>query len=167
MEATPLVRRVQLTALVMALLAGGVGIGAFASVRAQSDATPVTQAADVCPDELYGPDSEPWVRAELYFGTTNPETHKPFSEEEFDKFLDAEITPRFPDGLTLLTGLGQYRNSKGDIIQETSKLLIILFPTDTAAESSAKLEEVRAVYEEQFHQESVLRADASEVCTSF
>ena len=55
MESSPLVRRVQLAALAVVLLVGGVGIGAFTSARAQGDATPVTQAADLCPDELYGP----------------------------------------------------------------------------------------------------------------
>jgi hypothetical protein len=167
MESGPMLRRLQFSVLTVALVAAGAGIGVFATAVAQDNATPVTQTADVCPDELYGPGSEPWVRGELYFGTTNPETKQPFSEEEFDQFLDAEITPRFPDGLTLLTGLGQWRDSEGVISQETSKLLIILYPTESAAESSVKLEEIRALYEDQFSQESVLRADASEVCTSF
>jgi hypothetical protein len=168
--ARPLVRRVQMAALALALLVGGVGIGAYASAFAQSDATPLATtgtaaATDACPDELYGPDSEPWVRGELYFGTTKDDGTA-YTPEEFEAFLDKEITPRFPDGLTLLTGVGQWKGQSG-IIQERSQLLIILYPEDTAAESSAKLEEIRNLYEQQFHQESVLRADAYPVCTSF
>ena len=37
-------------------------------------------------------------------------------------------------------------------------LLILLYPTDTARDSGKKIEEIRAAYERQFQQESVLRA---------
>ena len=164
-----LARQVQLPVLVLALVASGAGIGVFASAHAQSDATPVGTAAqgvDLCPDEVTGTGSEPWLQSELYFGTTKDDGTA-YSEDEFRAFLDKEITPRFPDGLTLLTGFGQYRNSQGVIAKERSEVLIILFPSDTATESSKKLEEIRNLYETQFHQESVLRADSTPVCTSF
>jgi len=167
-----LARRFQASALGLALLAGGVGIGAYASAFAQGDATPVastaaTQTMDACPDELYGPDSEPWVRGELYFGTTKDDGSA-YTPEEFEAFLDTEITPRFPDGLTLLTGLGQWKGEgDAEVLKERSQLLIILYPLEFAAESSAKLEEVRDLYEAEFNQFSVLRADVSPVCTSF
>lgn len=155
-----------------ALLLSGIGIGAIAPAFAQGDATPVSMdgagaAVDSCPDELFGPDSEPWVRSELYFGTTKKDGTA-YSPEEFDAFLDTEITPRFPDGLTLLTGLGQWQGEDDEeVLQERSQVLIILYPADTARESSEKLEEIRDLYEMQFSQFSVLRADAAEVCTSF
>jgi len=157
-------------------LIAGSGIGAGPSVGApaeagaalavaQGAATPVA-GVDPCPDELTGAGSEPWIRAELYFGTSRRDG-PPFTEEEWFAFLDAEVTPRFPAGLTVLTGVGQFLNSRGDIIQERSQVLIILFPAEGAAGSSALLEEIRDAYEEQFQQESVLRADAAPVCTSF
>ncbi|MCD6033752.1 MAG: hypothetical protein K0S78_5938 [Thermomicrobiales bacterium] len=170
--AHPLTRRIQLIGLALALLAGGAGIGAYASARAQSEATPVGSAAeagvtDACPDALYGPDSEPWVRGELYFGTTKDDGTA-YSEAEWDAFLDTEITPRFPAGLTVLTGLGQWQSAgETEITQERSQVLIILYPLESAAESSALLEEIRDAYETQFNQESVLRVDVSPVCTSF
>jgi hypothetical protein len=166
-------RRMQFAALALALLTGGAGIGAFGSAFAQGDATPVPASEavvadiDACPDELFGPDSEPWVRAELFFGTTKDDGTA-YSPEEFDAFLDTEITPRFPDGLTLLTGLGQWQGEDDEeVLQERSQVLIILYPLATAAESSVGLEEIRDLYEAQFNQFSVLRADASPVCTSF
>lgn len=171
-SARQIARRLQLSALALALLAGGVGIGAFATAGAQSNATPVgaggeTEAMDACPDDLYGPDSEPWVRGELYFGTTKDDGTA-YSEAEWDTFLDTEITPRFPAGLTVLTGLGQWQSpGETEITQERSQVLIILYPLETARESSALLEEIRDAYETQFNQESVLRADVSPVCTSF
>ena len=165
-------RRLRISGLALALLAGGVGIGVSTSALAQGNATPVggaatTEAVDPCPDELYGPGSEPWVRAELYFGLPADEDAAS-GEERFGEFLDSEVTPRFPDGLTLLTGLGQWRSSStGQISQQESALLIILYPADPSGETSARFEEIRDAYETQFDQESVLRADAGPVCTSF
>ena len=77
--------------------------------------------------------------------------------EEWDAFLDAEITPRFPAGLTVVTGLGQYQNESGEVVQERSEVLILLYPEADARESSALLEEIRDAYETQFEQNSVLR----------
>jgi hypothetical protein len=163
-------RRLMLPVLALALLASGAGIGAFASALAQTSATPVATtaatAADLCPDDMFGAGSEPWVRGELYFGAPQAASDTE-ADAKFDSFLDTEVTPRFPDGLTLLTGYGQWRNSAGEITHERSKVLIILYPSDTAQESSAKLEEIREAYKAQFNQESVLRADAAGVCTSF
>ena len=73
--------------------------------------------------------------------------------------LDKEVTPRFPDGLTVLTGFGQFREANGETVQETSFVLILLYPRETAKDSSAKIEEIRTRYKEYFEQESVLRVD--------
>ena len=164
-------------ALALAVVgAGSVGLGAAEPARlaasaatlAQDGATPAAEdtAGDLCPDELYGPDSEAWVQAELYFGTTQDDGY-PYSDEEFLDFLDAEVTPRFPAGLTLLTGLGQWQGSDGTISQERSQVLVILYPPDETGQTSTLLEEIRDAYEQQFSQESVLRADTFPVCTSF
>jgi hypothetical protein len=139
---------------------------------AQVDATPVADEAPVAPaaspvasialpcaeiDPSVGFDA--WVRSELYFGAV--------SDEEWEGFLDNEVTPRFPDGLTVLEGYGQWRNSAGEITEEDSIVLIIFYPLDGAAEASANLEEIRTEYKEQFDQESVLRVDDLPVCVSF
>jgi hypothetical protein len=99
-----------------------------------------------------------FTRTELFFGSLKPDGSL-VSEEAFLGFLDAEITPRFPNGLTLLTGLGQFLNAKGVIIQEPSRLLILLYPVDEWQDSSEKIEQIREQYKQMFEQESVLRAD--------
>jgi hypothetical protein len=166
-----LIRHLPAPVLALALVAGGIGAGLYASALAQGNATPVgavAETGDLCPDELYGPDSEPWVRGELYFGVPSDEDGAS-GEERFDTFLDTEVTPRFPDGLTLLSGLGQWRSSASDeISQQDSMLLIILYPQDPSGATNALFEEIRDAYETQFDQESVLRADhVGPVCTSF
>ena len=100
-----------------------------------------------------------FARTELYFGTARPDHKPPVSEAEFQGFLDNNITPAFPDGLTLLKGLGQFRGANGVTVQETSFLVILLYPAQTRRENSVKIEQLRKDYKEQFEQESVLRSD--------
>jgi hypothetical protein len=69
----------------------------------------------------------------------------------------AQCPPRFPEGLTLLADNGQFQDSTGNIIQEGSKLLILLYPF--SKDRSALVDEVRAEYKSAFQQESVLRVD--------
>jgi hypothetical protein len=104
---------------------------------------------------------------ELFFGTSR-RNGPPVSDQEFAAFLDDEITPRFPDGLTLISGLGQYRGSDRKLVKEGSKQLVLLYPKPSAGDSGTKIEEIRHLYEQNFSQESVLRVDDPEPrCTSF
>ena len=100
-----------------------------------------------------------WARTELFFGTSMPGGGE-VSDEQFKAFLDSEITPRFPDGLTVLTGYGQFRNSSGVILQERSFVLILLYPL-SSHESNRRIEEIRTLYKARFIQESVLLADTN------
>ena len=101
---------------------------------------------------------DPFIRTELFFGTEKPDGSE-VTAKEWKKFLNNEITPRFPDGLTVLTGSGQFRDSSGEIIKETSRVLILLYPVETQAESSVMIEQIREAYKQAFQQQSVLRAD--------
>ena len=106
----------------------------------------------------------PMARLELYFGTQRP-GGAPVTDAEWAAFLDQEVTPRFPDGLTVLEGNGQWRDSKGVVTRESSTLLIVLYEP-TAGKDSA-IEDIRAAYKDRFDQESVLRVDAGTQCVSF
>jgi hypothetical protein len=112
-------------------------------------------------------DCQPYERTVRFFGAGRA-GKPPVSDQEFDAFLDAEITPRFPDGLTMLTGLGQWRGSDGKLTKERSSMVILLYPKPSAADSGTKIEEIRHLYEQKFNQESVLRADDPEPrCVTF
>ena len=76
------------------------------------------------------------------------------SEEAFQKFVDAEITPRFPDGLTLVEARGQWRGADGRIASEPSKVLMLALPP--GGEGLRKADEVRAAYAKAFRQEAVM-----------
>lgn len=112
---------------------------------------PEKQKRTVSPGEI-------WARTELFFGSAKPDGTV-VTAEEFQQFLNEQITPRFPDGLTLLVGLGQFRGSSGTIEQERSMLLILLYPLDMRS-SNRKIEEIRETYKRLFQQESVLRVDS-------
>lgn len=99
-----------------------------------------------------------FARTELFFGSLKPDGSM-VSEDEFLTFLDEHITPRFPNGLTLLTGLGQFLTSQGVIIQEQSRLLILLYPVEERRATSEQIELIRTEYKQTFEQEAVLRAD--------
>ena len=98
-----------------------------------------------------------FVRSELFFGTAKPDGV--VTDEQFSDFVDRIITPRFPDGLTLLKGDGQFRGEDGEIIKEDSFLLILLYPLEDFRESSRKINAIRERYKDEFQQESVLRVD--------
>ena len=100
-----------------------------------------------------------FARTELYFGTARSDNRPPVSEAEFQSFLDNNITPAFPDGLTVLKGLGQFRGADDVTIEEDSFLVILLYPAEVRQESSEKIEKIRNDYKEAYKQESVLRSD--------
>lgn len=99
-----------------------------------------------------------WHRTELYFGTSRA-NGTAVTDEQFAQFIDQQVTPRFPDGLTLLSAYGQYRNSAGVIEKEKSFLLILFYPPQMS-DARKRIEELRDVYKSTFQQESVLRADS-------
>ena len=91
---------------------------------------------------------KPWIVAELLFGRSN------VSDFNWDRFLTAEVTPRFPDGLTVYDARGQWRNPQTKTIsRERTKVVMIAVPPD--AGNDAKLQEIIAAYKTRFKQQSV------------
>jgi hypothetical protein len=123
----------------------------------RSTVSPFGQRPDASTRRGDGFDGDKFARTELYFGTAKPDGS--VTEEEFAVFLDEVITPLFPEGLTLVSALGQFLGSAGVIIQENSKLLILLYPAELRKANSVKIETIRETYKETFQQESVLRSD--------
>ena len=84
-------------------------------------------------------------------------------QDEWDQFLADTVTPRFPDGLTVLDGRGQWRGSDGAIQKESSKVLIILAPDEYADDL---IEEISDEYKRRFDQDTVLKT-VSQTCVAF
>jgi hypothetical protein len=109
------------------------------------------------------PPARAMISAEMFFGRSVGS--RVVSEREFAAFLAAEITPRFPDGLTVIDARGQWRNDqRSAILREPSKLVKIIFADD--AEKRASLDAIAESYKKRFHQQSVLVA-LQPSCVSF
>jgi hypothetical protein len=76
------------------------------------------------------------------------------TQKEWRAFVAHELTPRFPDGLTMLDAKGQWLDPKRRaIIREDSKLVEIVLPGDTY--ESDKVDAVIDVYKRRFNMQSV------------
>ena len=138
------------TAVPLAFVVGGLSTPVALATLPAGPAT-----AEVTSDAAGG--GELWRRTELFFGTERPGPD--VTDAQFRRFVK-EVTPRFPDGLTLLVGRGQFRDPTGTIVRERSHLLILLYPR-ADADADREIEEIRGSYEKAYEQESVLRVDSA------
>lgn len=103
------------------------------------------------------------MRLELVFGLSR--SGRPdVVEAEWLAFLDREVTPRFPDGLTVLAGLGQWRSPAGVAAREPARLLLVW--VRPSPDLDARIEAVRESWKRAYDQTSVLRSDSTD-CVSF
>lgn len=147
-----------LTARALSLI---VVLASVCSLPARADspaANPLSKAqgsAEAGKPSLAG---ELWNRTELYFGSAKPDGSM-VSRPEFRRFVDEKVTPFFPDGLTVVTGYGQFRSAAGVLIKERSQVLILFYPLKTR-DANQKIQAIRDAYKHAFRQESVLRVDS-------
>ncbi len=99
---------------------------------------------------------------ELFLGRGLPEGGE-VDEAAWRSFLDAVVTPRFPDGLSVIDAAGQWRRN-GAIERERSKLLVIV--AVDARDLDGRLDAVIAAYKARFQQQAVLRIDRT-ACIAF
>jgi hypothetical protein len=106
-------------------------------------------------------DAHGWVRSELYFGVgeetgpaERPQTEK-ISEVQWRAFLDKEVTPRFPDGLTVFDAYGQwlFRGAK-EPNRLATKVLVILH--EDTPQRRADIEAIRLAWKRATGHQSVL-----------
>jgi hypothetical protein len=100
--------------------------------------------------------SQDWIETQLFFGLTGPGGMR-ITAAQWHGFVDQQITSRFPDGLTIVYGDGQFRTPDGAIGKEPCAILILLHP----AGDDAKINAIARAYDVEFHQDSVLRADVN------
>jgi len=98
----------------------------------------------------------------LYFGGAYPDGV--VTPAQWRDFVDSVVTPRFPEGLTMIEAAGQYRTAAGVIQHEPSWVLQLVHADGAAIE--AAIREIKTSYQRQFKQEAVLRV-RSKACVSF
>lgn len=97
------------------------------------------------------------IQDTLYFGTGKP--NGVVTPQEWAQFLETTVSPRFPDGLTVTEGAGQWRGADGLIVRETTYVLYLVHLHDKASETLVT--EVVSAYKSQFRQEPVLRVKSA------
>ena len=112
--------------------------------------------------EPCSPGFERYSEYRMFFWRSRPEGGT-VSDGEWRDFLAAEVTLRFPDGLTVVDGTGQWHDSKSAIGREGAKLLIVL--AEPGADAVRRTKEIAEAYKRAFDQQSVLRA-VETVCTA-
>ena len=104
----------------------------------------------------------PYARTTLYFGMTH--SAGIVTEQQWQTFLHEQVTPRFPNGLTVWTAFGQWRRPNGTIGQEPAKVLLLVHEETPQGRTAVAALVDR--YKEMFQQDSVL-SETSPVCAQF
>jgi hypothetical protein len=102
-----------------------------------------------------------WVGTQLYFGLGPADTpEKGISEAAWRDFLDHEVTPRFPSGLSVVDVYGQWQGKQETTPERIhSKLLIIYYPATRV--NAVSIEAIRAAWKQRTGDQSVLKVTAS------
>jgi hypothetical protein len=143
-------RPILFAALLAVLLSGCAHPGSPAP--AASSTAPTLSGDPAHPGRTSG-----WVDTKLYFGL-GPADHpeQGVSEAKWREFLDREVTPRFPDGLSVVDVYGQWQGAKQPSPERLrSKMLIVDYP-DTQ-ENRDKAEAIRSAWKKMTGDQSVLR----------
>jgi len=94
------------------------------------------------------------LTAEVLFGRNIGDRHG-VTDARWTDFLNTVVTPRFPQGFTVVDGTGQWRDAKrGHVVREKSKLLVITNVDDPARRE--RLSEIMQIYKKRFAQDAVL-----------
>jgi hypothetical protein len=103
------------------------------------------------------PPAQAWVDTRLYFGLGPADDRsKGTTEAAWRDFLDHEVTPRFPAGLSVLDVYGQWQGKQEKTPdRERSKLLIIDYPANP--DNAARIEAIRTAWKQRTHAQSVLK----------
>jgi hypothetical protein len=124
---------------------------AAAALLALSACTPPQVATSTC-----APPLKPAVEVGLYFGG-DAGNGRAVSEAEWASFMAEEVTPRFPNGLSVIDVVGQYREPSGRMVREKTKLFVVVI-----FDAPAHLTKVQAVidaYNRRHSQNSVFRTE--------
>jgi len=136
--------RLTLATLVAAILLTGCATTATTTASMQGDATRPSQSSG-------------WIRSELYFAVGDEDGTGIIDDAQWRAFLDGEVTPRFPDGLTVLDGYGQWRfQQDGRLVRQRCKVLVVLH--EDGAKRRGDIEAIRLAWKRMTGHESVLWA---------
>lgn len=140
--------RVRALALLPALMLAQPTMAADTTAALQGDAARPAQAQD-------------WVRSELYFGVGEQDGDaqraqtQVITPAQWLAFLDAEVTPRFPDGLTVFDAYGQWAFRDAPAPNRLRTKVLVVLHEDTVQRRN-DIEAIRLAWKQRTGHQSVL-----------
>ena len=148
-----------LRGLLLALL---LGLGAC-STTPSTTVTSKGVSANLQGDAARPALAQHWVRSELYFGvgeeggTSERTQTDAITEAQWRAFLDKEVTPRFPDGLTVFDAYGQWLfRGAAEPNRLRTKVLVVLH--ENTPQRRNDIEAIRLAWKKATQHQSVLWA---------
>ena len=136
---------------ITALLTVFLGVS-YRAISSQNQPSPTLHGDQTHPAKTQG-----WVDTQLYFGLgPADDPSKGVGEQAWRNFLDKEVTPRFPAGLSVVDVYGQWQGKEEKTPERIrSKMLVIDYPRTAA--NDAKIEAIRAAWKQKTGDQSVLK----------
>ena len=106
--------------------------------------------------ETHWPDAR-WLETQVFFGLEGSEGGA-VSDDDWKSFLSDVVAPRFPDGLTVLTGIGQSLDTQAGK-PRGGKTMMLLVVHENSNEAQAKFGEIIAEYKKRFEGVATFRVD--------
>lgn len=141
----------------LAILFAAIAVSLIGAACSSSDAGEAIDAT-TCPEG-----TQRVVEYRLFMGR-NSGGEEVVDDQTWDVFVRDIVTPKFPAGLTVLDGHGQWQDASGVVERERSKVLVILAQDDE--ETPGKVAEVARAYKDLFNQYAVL-VTSEWTCASF
>jgi hypothetical protein len=123
---------------------------------------PATASAPAVAPTLQGDAAHPgstqgWVDTRLYFGlglADHPE--QGISEQDWRAFLDKEVTPRFPSGLSVLDVYGQWQGKNETAPERLRSKMLVIYYADSK-ENRDRIAAIRTAWKQKTGDQSVLQ----------
>ncbi len=136
---------------VCVLLAGCTHPVQAPATAATAPARPTLEGDATHPAHVQG-----WVDTRLYFGLgPADDPTKGVSEAAWRDFLDKEVTPRFPDGLSVLDVYGQWQSKTETAPERIRTKMLVIDYADTPA-NRARIDQIRSAWKQRTGDESVM-----------
>lgn len=150
-------------ALLFALVLAASGCATAAPAAKPVPPAPATATATLRGDAARPDAAAGWVRSELYFGVgeesgaSERKQTDAITEAQWRAFLDKQVTPRFPDGLTVFDAYGQWLfRGAAEPNRLRTKVLVVLH--ENTPQRRADIEAIRLAWKQATGHQSVLWA---------
>jgi hypothetical protein len=124
---------------------------------ARPPAAQVATAPTLQGDPAHPGSTKGWVDTRLYFGLGLADhSEQGIGEREWRAFLDKEVTPRFPSGLSVLDVYGQWQGKTETAPERLRSKMLIIYYQDSE-ENRDKIAAIRTAWKQKTGDQSVLQ----------